>query len=105
MSREEFRRFVVGWQRKLGAVAAGANASATPSVQAVVSGAQGEALRPGGGVAGQAVRGTEAAGKDATELFTEPESGVSERLQPAVSAYFEAVERAAAAARTRGGKS
>jgi len=99
MSREEFRRFVVGWQRKLETAAGGVNVSAVPAVQTVVGGAQGEALRPGGGVAGQAVRGTEAAGKDATELFTQAESGVSGRLQPAVSAYFEAVERAAAQAK------
>jgi hypothetical protein len=96
MSREQVRRFIISWQRKLEATSAGAQVTAVPGArQEAMGGAQGEPLRPGRASAGGPVRDTEAAGRDAIDLVTEAETGTSGRLQSAVSAYFEAVGRAA----------
>jgi hypothetical protein len=96
MSRQEFRRFVVAWKRRLETAAAGAGVTAAPEAsRAAAAPPEAEVLQPGRADAARAVRGGESGEADATELFAGDETAVSPRLRPAVSAYFEALGRLA----------
>jgi hypothetical protein len=97
MSNAEFRRFVAAWQRRIETaapdtsavpVAPGQAAGAASKVEFIPAGA-GTDARPVGGLApaASAIQGGAVQGADA---------GVSVRLRPAVSAYFEQVGKLAA---------
>jgi len=93
MSREEFRRFVVAWNRRFEAAALGPDATPVPSAATTATAPGLEVLAPGAADAARAVRDADPGTADAVDLFADDASTVSPRLQPAVSAYFETLGR------------
>ena len=96
MGAAEFRRFVTAWQRDLAAASAGPDATAaagrvtqSPNVAAVKPG---EILRPDAGRDARSVAGPLDLAPDGRQGWLQSgESRPSARLQPAVTAYFQAV--------------
>jgi hypothetical protein len=91
----EFRRFVVAWQRKFKALSAGPAVTRRPRRVHVAPGkTEGKVLRPTGGSEAKPVAGPVNLEPDGRkESVQGAASGVSARLQPAVRAYFRAIDQ------------
>jgi hypothetical protein len=91
----EFRRFVVAWQRRLDAAAGtGAVGHRPREVRSAAGEREGETLRPAGGTEATPIVGSvnvESDGRKGSVQGASPQ--VSPRLQPAVKAYFEAIDQ------------
>ena len=91
----EFRRFVVAWQRKFEALSAGPAVTRRPRRVHLAAGkTEGKVLRPTGGSEAKPVAGPVNLEPDGRkESVQGTASGVSARLQPAVRAYFRAIDQ------------
>ncbi|KPK45694.1 MAG: hypothetical protein AMK72_10630, partial [Planctomycetes bacterium SM23_25] len=90
-----FRRFVAAWQRKFEAAPAGPAVTPRPrQVRSAPGETEGEVFRPTGGTDAAPIVGPVNVGPDGRRGSVQgAASQVSPRLQPAVTAYFEAVDQ------------